>query len=107
MNPGKLRNRITIQKLNDTIKDEYNRPTTDWDDFATVWAAVEPLKGREYLLAQNTNTELTVRIRIRYLPGITPGMRVKYGERIFDIQSVIDIEERHREMHLMCVEVNR
>jgi SPP1 family predicted phage head-tail adaptor len=106
MNPGKLRHRITIQQPSET-KDEYKRPTTDWVDFATVWAAVEPLRGREYLLAQNTNTELSVRVRIRYLRGVTPGMRVKYGERFFDIQSVIDVDERHREMHLMCVEVNQ
>lgn len=105
MNAGQLRHRITIQQSTET-KDQYKRPTTGWSDYATVWAAVEPLRGREFLLAQNTNIELTVRVRIRYLHGVTPGMRVLYGGRIFDIQSVIDVEERHREMHLMCTEVN-
>lgn len=104
MNPGELRHRITIQQPTE-IKDQYKRPVTGWADFAMVWAAVEPLRGREYLLAQNTNTELTVRVRIRYLKGVTPGMRVLYGGRVFDIQSVIDVDERHREMHLMCAEV--
>lgn len=106
MNPGHLRHRVIIQQPVET-KDHLKRPSTDWADFATVWAAVEPLRGREFMLAQNTNSELTVRIRIRYLPGVTNAMRVKYGDRIFNIQSPpIDVDERHREIHLMCTEVN-
>jgi SPP1 family predicted phage head-tail adaptor len=105
MNPGDLRHRVIIQRPTET-KDQYKRPATGWSDFATVWAAVEPLRGREFLLAQNTNTELTVRVRIRYFRGVTPGMRVVYGSRIFDIQSAIDVDERHQEMHLMCAEVS-
>ncbi|MGB9845892.1 MAG: phage head closure protein, partial [Desulfotomaculales bacterium] len=84
MNAGQLRHRVIIQRPTET-KDQYKRPAIGWADFATVWAAVEPLSGREFLLAQNTNTELTIRVRIRYLRGVTPGMRVKYGDRVFDI----------------------
>ncbi|EFM92267.1 hypothetical protein appser6_8470 [Actinobacillus pleuropneumoniae serovar 6 str. Femo] len=31
-------------------------------------------------------------------------MRVKYGEKILDIYSVIDSKERHEEIQLMCKE---
>lgn len=54
---------------------------------------------------QNTNSELSVRIKTWYYPGITNSMRVVYGARIFNIKSVIDVKEQHKEMHLMCVEV--
>lgn len=69
-----------------------------------MWAAVEPFKGEEYIQLQNTQAELTAKVTIRYLPGIKPAMRVLYGDRVFDIKSVIDPEERHRELQLMCVE---
>jgi len=107
MNPGKLRHRVTIQEFVEQM-DEYGTPLGGaWQDVATVWAAVEPIQGREYILLQNTQSELTARVRIRYCPGITPAMRVVYGDRIFDIQSVIDPEERHIELQLMCKEVNK
>lgn len=99
-----MRNKITLQKMSET-KDEYGTPIGyDWQDVATVWASIEPISGKEYIMLQNTNSELTLRIRMRYLPGVTNAMRVVYETRIFNIQSVIDYKELHREMHLMCVE---
>jgi len=87
------------------MKDSEGLVTETWTDFATVWAAVEPLRGRKYFEAAAVNAENTVRFRIRYRFGITPDMRVIYSGRIFHIASVIDIDERHREIHLICREV--
>ena len=95
---------ITIQKSVE-IEGENNTPSIEWQNFATIFASVEPISGREFVLLQNTNSELSVRIKIWYYPGITNAMRVIYGTRIFNIQSVIDVKEQHKEMHLMCVEV--
>jgi len=107
MRAGELRHRVTIQEFVEAV-DQYGTPIgQDWQDVCTVWAAVEPIQGREYILLQNTQTELTARIRIRYRAGIKPAMRVVYGQRIFNIQSVIDPEERHRELLLMCQEVKK
>jgi SPP1 family predicted phage head-tail adaptor len=106
--------RITIQRPT-TNKDQYKRASTDWEDYITTWASVEPLRGREYFmargqgqsLAQNVNFELTARIRLRYVEGVWPGMRVIYdGSRVFNIESAIDVRERHKELHLMCFEIN-
>jgi SPP1 family predicted phage head-tail adaptor len=104
MNSAKLRHRITLQSKT-KVKDSEGITKEKWADVMTVWAAVEPLRGREYFQAAAVNQENTVRFRIRYRAGVTPNMRVKYGSRLFDIKSVIDIEERHVEMHLMCQEV--
>lgn len=107
MRAGDLNRRITIQQPTGA-KDNYKRVTTGWENYKTVWAAVEPLNGREYIQAQNTNSEITVRFRIRYLPGVTSAMRVLYGGRIFNLKSPpIDLNEAHEEMHLMCVEVKK
>lgn len=104
MNPGILRHRITIQELREG-QDEAGQPVQEWQDVATVWGAVEPLRGREYFAAAQVQAEVTTRIRIRYSKGIKPDMRVLYDGRLYNINAVIDPEERHMELQLMCREV--
>jgi SPP1 family predicted phage head-tail adaptor len=101
---GDYNRRITLQHF-ETTKDSEGIVTQQWMDVATVWAAVEPLRGREYFAAAAVNAENTVRFRIRYRPGITPDMRLLYNGRVFEIQSVIDVNEQHKEIHLMTREV--
>jgi SPP1 family predicted phage head-tail adaptor len=75
-----------------------------WSTFATAQASIEPISGREYIAAQSTQADVSHRIRLRYLSGITPKLRVNYSSRIFDILSVININECNRELQLMCRE---
>lgn len=104
MRAGTLRQRVTIQEKNVT-QNEYGEEVITWDDVNTVWAAVEPLQGREFLEAQRAGAEVTTRIRIRHRDGIEPEMRVSWGDHAYDIEAVIAIEERQREIHLMCREL--
>lgn len=104
MKAGDLRHRITIQRLV-LAPDEYGQPVEYWQDVATCWAAVEPLRGRELFVAQQAQSEVTTRVRLRYRAGITPDMRVLFGARVLEILYVIDPEERHRELQLLCREV--
>lgn len=104
MRPGQLRHRVTIQAKTITRGTD-GSVIESWADTATVWAAVEPLTGREYWAAQQINAERTVKFRIRYRSGITPQMRISYSSRTFDIKSVINVEEQNRELLLMCEEV--
>lgn len=107
MNPGDLRNKITI-KVQPTDQDSYGGKIEDtalWNDFITCFAAILPIAGREFFIVQQVNATVTTRIKIRYISAITPGMRVVFGEKVYDIKSVLDIEERHKEIHLMCEEL--
>ncbi|MDM3770553.1 phage head closure protein, partial [Proteus mirabilis] len=49
-------------------------------------------------------SEATTRILIRYIADIDTSMRIVWGKRIFNIISIIDPYERHRELQLMCKE---
>ena len=102
MRAGRMRHRGTIQ---DVVKDPSVGGKDTWYNYAQVWGAMEPLRGREYLAAQKEGAEVTGRITIRYIAGVKPGMRWKYKSRIFDIISAIDPEERHIELQLMVKEV--
>jgi len=105
VNPGRLNKRVTLQRKKSTKVD--GKMVTSWEDVATVWAAFEPLRGREYFAAAAVNAEGTIRVRIRYRSGLMADMRIKYGDRILDIKSPpIDPDEKHVELHLMCAEAS-
>ena len=101
MQAGRLRHRVQIQK-----KGEYDggwgSPLPEWSDWAQVWASVEPLRGQEFIAAQAAQSSTTVRVRMRYLPGITTEMRLVFEGRFYNIQAVIETESRRREIQLMC-----
>ncbi|MFK7695401.1 phage head closure protein [Paenibacillus sp. HJGM_3] len=104
MEAGRLRHRITLEQFT-TSPDGAGGVTEAWVAFETVWAAVEPLRGREMVEHQQIQSGVTHRVRRRYRSGINSKMRIKFGGRIFRIDSVINPDERNREMQLMCEEV--
>lgn len=105
MKAGKMKRRITLQNLTVT-KDTEGIETESWVSlYSNINAEIDPLKGKEYFQAATIGEENTVRFKIRYRSGVTSKLRLLYGSRIFNIRSVIDIEERHVELDLMCEEV--
>ena len=103
---GDLRNRGVIQQSPGTRDAHGGLDVTVADNVvATVWCAVEPLQGRELYDAQRRFAETTTRIRIRYRPGVTPEMRMVVNSVTYDIRGVIDVTNRHRQLHLMCREL--
>lgn len=99
-----LRHRVTLQRLVLT-QGASGDLTQGWQDVSTIWAAVEPLSGREYWQAQQIAAETSIRVRLRYMAGVDTKMRVLYGTRVLEILSIVDVEERHRELQLMCREI--
>lgn len=104
MKAGKLRHKIIIEQAINSI-DSYGATTRTWSTYATAWASVEPLTGREYFEQGKVNSEVTTRIRTRYISGVTNLMRVKFGTRIFGIVRINNILERNKEFELMCQEI--
>ena len=104
MKAGDLRNRVIIQSKSVT-RDGYGAEVITWSTHATVWAAVEPLRGREWTETRQVQADVDTRVRIRYLSTVTPSMRVLWGTRVFEIIAPpIHVQERKRETHLMCRE---
>lgn len=107
----KLRHRITLQQPIET-QNTYGEPEIRWQNVSTgVWAEIEPLRGREYFAAKQINAEVEARIKIRYRNDLSAKMKLVHGPicvcmstatEEYLIDSIIDLEERHRELHLMC-----
>jgi SPP1 family predicted phage head-tail adaptor len=107
MRAGTLRHRVKIQKNNGTAGD-YGEQSDNWQTVAepdgVVWASVSPLSGRELLLAQQVNAEATIRVSMRYWKGLTTDHHILHGTRELAIVSIVDRDDRHRDLELMCRE---
>lgn len=77
----------------------------NWTDYYTCFAAVFALSDKNFIEANAEQSFLTHNITIRYKNGIVPSMRIKYGSRIFIIQTVINVDERSRFLKLRCLEI--
>lgn len=101
MNAGQLRHRVVIESRTGT-QDSVGQPIDDWSVFAELWAAVEPLTGRELFSAQQVNAETTTRVRMRYREGLDTSMRIVHHGINYNILNIIDPEMRHIELQLLC-----
>ncbi len=78
----------------------------DWSTspVLSAWADIRPLRGEKLALFQQAQGQVTHEISMRHTTKITADMRAKMGSRYFSIQSVINVNERNRELLLMCKE---
>lgn len=138
IDPGKFRQSVTFQRYNGTV-DQYGDVRDDvdenWEDFKATRAAIDPLSGREFYAAEQSQSEVTHKIRCRYFRGLQAGMRIRCAagkqydcvagrarsgisqigsdptehkddlQRLFHIVSVIDWEERHESFLIMAKEL--
>lgn len=100
---GDLNRRIIIEQRA-SARDAFGQQVTTWTTFATPFAKIEPLSGRELQLAQAVNAETSHKVTIRYRPGITTAMRAVYQGRYFNILSAMDLETAHVVIEMMCSE---
>lgn len=105
MRAGQLDQRVTLQSRGSGVN-AFGEPNGSWSTVATVWGAVQPLLGREFLEGRQAEGELTTRIRIRYRTDVTPTMRAVHGAVTYDIVSVMSPDTDRRETILMCREVS-
>lgn len=103
MKAEKMRHRITFQQQPDA-KGPLGSYEEAWTDVTSVWAQISPVSGREYF-GQTRESTVSHKIYCRYHPNISPQMRIRYGNRIFRIVSVLNWDERSEGLTLMCEEL--
>ena len=94
---GELRERIKIQKPSQT-DDMFGGKENDepWIDVMTVWASIEPVSASQLAFSMSLEHRVTNKIIIRSFAELETNMRIKFGDRIFQIQSYRDFKERDR-----------
>lgn len=100
---GKLRHRVTIQHPG-SIQDQVTGEVVNgWTDVAKVWAAVEPVSGRELIASQASQSQIETRIVIRYRTDMNSKMRVLHRGMIYNIEALLPDKDSGLEyITLMC-----
>lgn len=107
MRSGLLRHRVVVQSPNNT-RDTTGADVRGWTTEATVYASVDPIRGREFFEAQKFVGEVTHRIRLRYhasLASMKPDWRVTFGSQTFGIVSVLRPRSIKRDLEILAKEL--
>ena len=105
INIGKLNKRITFMKLQDK-KDALGQSKKVLSELRTVWASLYPVRGSEYYEIQKIQSKVTHKCYIRYCDGIDTNCFIKYKDKTYSIESVIDVNLEHKMLEIMCTEYN-
>lgn len=106
MNPGEFRHYITIQRATNTFN-AARELTQTWAALASLpndWAKIEPFGGTEELDDEMIRATLTHRITMRYRSDITVKDRILFESRVFNIERIINTEDRNVEMVILATE---
>ena len=103
---SKLETRIRIERKTITRDPQYGTEAVSWTQFACVWAEVKDIlpSRAERMAEQIQIARRPARIRIRYLAGITPDMRVIIAGRINQIIAGPSMLGRREAIELMVEE---
>lgn len=110
---GKRRHQVTLQNPAVGVPDGDGGVTQAWSYltprsvFASIQSAdaVRGFRGMERTIAGSvTATAITV-ITVPYRSDISRRTRVLFGSRTFNVQAILNPEERNVELQLFCVEV--
>ncbi len=109
MRAGELRHRVKLQRMQE-VRDSFGEARRTWYDMSEVWAAVEPLGGRELLQARQVDATLTTRIVLRWRGDVDELTRVVWVdtggvEHVYNVVSVAADKTHRRQLTLLCREV--
>jgi len=76
----------------------------DWQTYATVWGALEPVSAREPTEAARPESRVTHRLTIRRRGDVSANHRARIGARIFAILGILDEGSQSLWMTLLCEE---
>lgn len=103
INIGKLNKRITFLRLGDA-KDSMGQTVQALEKIKTVWGTLYPVRGAEFYEIQKTQSRVTHKCYIRYVEGIDSNCYLQYKEKVYSIESALDVDLEHKLLEIMCCE---
>ena len=68
---------------------------SSWSTAGFAWGEFKTISGREYEQAQQMNSTTTHIIKTQYFKGATSAMRLVSNDRVFEVESVYNENERN------------
>lgn len=102
-----LRHRVTLQKNTSPTTRSTGQLAPGWTDAGTFWASIDPLSAREKIIALQMNNRASHQLVMRYQPGIsiTANDRFTFGSRVFNVDSVLNVDERNYKLVIGVSEI--
>jgi len=106
INPAELNRRVEIQ-YKSISRNSHGGEDITWTTEATVWAKIRPVMSfqKEFFTNMQKQSEITHIITMRFRRNLTPVKRLAYCNRIFDIESVINVNDAYEELQINASEV--
>jgi SPP1 family predicted phage head-tail adaptor len=79
--------------------------SNNWEAFATVWVAVEPISGTDTFGPDRLEARVCHKLTLRRRGDIAAGQRAQIGARVFRIHTVFDEGPGAALMTLLCEEL--
>lgn len=112
-NPAKYRKLIHFEE-HQRYQNEEGRWIEGWvkSDLGTTYAQIRNIRGNEFIMAGAEQVKVSARINTRYRKDVEDRyyeleekLRIKYGDRIFDITYLNNLEEKNIEFEFIVNEV--
>jgi len=104
MNIGSLNQRALL--LANTLTPDGGGGFSDnWEAFASVWVAVEPIGGTDAFGPDRLEARVRHKLTLRRRTDMAAGQRAQIGARLFRIHTVIDEGPQAALMTLLCEEL--
>lgn len=104
MRAGKLRHYVDLQSPTQTVG-AMGGLTVSYAHDSYSWASIQPQAGSEAVKAGQAQAKDSVLITIRYHATVKPTWKIVNGSKTYEVNAIINIDERNREMQLSCTEV--
>ena len=106
MRNGLRRHRVEIHAKTET-ENATGELVPTWAKVADgdSWASIRPVSGKEGERAGRIRETTTHAIRIRWIDGLNAEHRVIFGSQAFEIESVLNFNEKGEYADLMCKEI--
>ena len=103
---GSFRHRLTLEEAVET-SDGMGGVVRSWVELRSVWAHLEPVRSDMRERASQTDELVTHRIYTRQGGVLSSELRLRRGDRIFDIEHFHDPDETGRYWLISVVEKGR
>ncbi len=105
MRAGNLKHKLTIETLTPSI-DGFGAMTEDYKEFIQVYSEVSHIgTSQKYFTGKYIDLDVK-KFRIRYAPGITNSMRIKFENEYYDIKETVDPYMNKRELLIVGEKVS-
>jgi SPP1 family predicted phage head-tail adaptor len=101
--------KVLVQRRGTTVSSD-GEPSATWTTIDTTSARVRPLAGNEFFAQSGEGSKATTEIRLRYnnrLSAFTPADRLSINGVIYDVEAVVNVDDKNRELIVRCSKVDR